>query len=58
MNVIQYAIERYEELEAKVESLVEMNRALFARLDERENAIRQLTEIVTAQKAIAARVRI
>lgn len=49
-----FAIERYEALEAKVDDLIEMNRALLARLDERDNAIRQLTEIVTAQKAIAA----
>lgn len=48
------AIERYEALEAKVDDLIEMNRALFARLDERDNAIRQLTEIVTSQKAIAS----
>lgn len=60
--------ERYEGVETKLDQLLEsnaqqaeqiaqliqMNRELYLRLDERDNAIRQLTEIVTAQKALAA----
>lgn len=59
---------RYEALEDKIDAqavqiaqmsadmalLIEMNRELVMRMDERESSIQQLTEIVTAQKAIAA----
>jgi transposase len=53
--------ERYDALDSKIDAqaeqiaqLIEMNRALFVRLDEREDSIQKLTEIVTTQKAIAA----
>jgi hypothetical protein len=45
---------RYSDLEAKVDSLMDLNKALLERLDEREQAVQRLTEIMTAQKAIAA----
>lgn len=52
---------RYEALEVKLDDqagqiaqLIEMNRELFLRLDERDKAINGLTEIVTAQKSLAS----
>lgn len=45
--------ERYSALELKVDALLEFNKALLERLDERDKAIQQLTDIVTSHKEIA-----
>jgi len=45
---------RYSHLEAKIDALMDLNKALLERLDEREQSVQQLTEIMMAQKAIAA----
>jgi DNA-binding transcriptional MerR regulator len=46
--------ERYTALEEKVNVLLEFNKALLERLEERENSLQNLTEIVTEQKSISA----
>lgn len=46
--------ERYTSLEEKVDSLMELNKALLDRLDQRDAVIGELAESLNAQKAIAA----
>ncbi|NHN33552.1 hypothetical protein [Paenibacillus agricola] len=46
--------ERYTSLESKMDSLMELNKALLERLDKRDAVIQELAETLNTQKAIAA----